>query len=122
MTIVQAKTNPYGPPTIDVQMEQGATFSLPFEAKRSGDPWDLTTATVEAWFAPQGATTPLQVPLTITPVDLSAGTFSVDFPAADSAALVSFQLGKWVLHITAGSVTVRMAEGTVYLDTLPWLT
>ena len=134
MSVVKAKTLPYGPAKIDIQIEQGADFILPLQVLVAATPLDLTLATIEAWLSPQWAPGQSQIPLTIVPVDLATGQFNVTFPAAESAALPLpfpprktrepqvFELGGWILHVTDGAVTFRYCEGQVFLDRAPWLT
>lgn len=140
MSVIRAVTKPYGPAKIDIQIEQGADFFLPItvEFGEPAQPINLEFATIEAWFSPQWSPGAIQVPLTIIPGDLANGQFVVNFPAAESLALVLpfpprktrdqaiFELGGWILHITQGGdggpVTFRYAEGQLYLDRAPWLT
>ncbi len=136
MSVIKAASKPYGPAQVDVQIEQGADFSLPIKVQ-TGSPatdLDLTGATISAWFSLQWSPGALQIPLTIEPVDLPNGEFNVRFPAADSAALAlpfpprkgrepqTFELGGWILHVTDGGFTFRYCEGKVFLDRAPWLT
>jgi len=138
MSVVKAKTLPYGPAKIDIQIEQGADFLLPMEIKVNGAAVDLTDATIEAALSPQWSPGAVQIPLTIEADTLSLGRFLIRFPSAESLALALpfpprktkspqvFELGGWILHITqdgdGGPFTVRYAEGQVYLDRTPWLT
>jgi hypothetical protein len=134
MSVVQAKTMPYGPAKIDIQIEQGADFILPLEVQAEAAPVDLTGATLEAGMSAQWSPGAAPIPLVITPVDLSLGLINVTFPSAESASLVlpfpprktvapqKFELGGWILHITKDGVTFRYCEGQVFLDRMPWLT
>jgi len=138
MSVVQAKTLPYGPAKIDIQIEQGADFFLPVQIIVDITPLDLTFATIEAWLSPQWSPGASQIPLTIIPVDLSIGKFTINFPSYESLALAlpfpprktrepqKFELGGWILHVgmpgDGGVITFRYCEGQVYLDRAPWLT
>ena len=137
MSIVRAKTNEYGPATIDIQIEQGADFYLPMTLTRGGSPWVLTNCTLDAHFS--AAWSPGQEchDLVVTVVNAEAGTISVKFPSADSLSLSlpsqprkakspeKFQLGGWVLNILDPTITEspnkRIVEGIVYLDRDPCL-
>ena len=138
MSVIRAQTKPYGPAKIDIQIEQGADFILPFEIKLNDVVVDLTFAVIEAWLSPQWSPGAVKIPLTIEGINLTLGTFLVRFPSAESFALSLpfpprktrepqvFELGGWILHITqdgdGGPFTVRYAEGQVFLDRAPWLT
>lgn len=137
MSIVKARTNPYGPATLDVQIEQGADFYLPFDLTRGGAPWDISddAVTFDAHFSlawsPGGTCVPLEVTKT------GASSISVKFPAASSLNIrlpdpprktvnpEKFTLGGWLLNIYDPSIsdapTKRLAEGTVTMDRDPCL-
>ena len=138
MSIAKAKTNPYGPGTIDIQIEQGADFLLPMHLSRGSSDWNLSLCVIEAHFSSAWSPGGVCIPLTIVPGTLSGGTFGVRFPSASSLALVlpspsrktyspeKFQLGGWILNITDPSITdaptKRVCEGSVFLDRDPCLT
>ncbi len=138
MSIVRAKTNPYGPATLDIQLEQGADFRLKFKVKdkNTGDPLPLTGA---VFVCHMQSSTPVTscVNFTVEETDLANGEFNVVFPAASTLlapflnlplpddvrpiAPDKYPMGGWILHWTLGGVTTRYVEGTVYLDRDPCL-
>jgi len=135
MSIVRAKTNPYGPATLDIQIEQGADFYLPLGLVKAGVPWVLTGCTFEAYFSQEWAPGANKVDMTVTVVDENAGTINVKFPSADSLGLVlphppkktvdptPFKFGNWLLKITdpsdTNSPTKRLLGGIVYFERDP---
>jgi len=137
MSIVRARTKSYGPALLDIQIEQGADFYLPFELSRGGSPWDLTNCTLEAHFSLAWSPGEACVDLEVIVKDALAGTCKIKFPAASSLNLVLpspprktvepsvFQLGGWVFNVTDPSITdcptKRMAEGIVQMDRDPCL-
>ena len=133
MSIVAATTNPFGPATVDIQIEQGATFRAGLILSQDGQPFSLVGAQVAGRFSftTKGKTVP--VPLTVQVVDAAAGKVVVLFPAASTLDLqVPFNpsidplrvpIGKWTLTVTpSGNEPFRVMEGTVYLDRDPCLT
>lgn len=138
MSIVKAKTNAYGPGTLDIQIEQGADFYLPLSLTKGGVPWVITSATFDAHFSLAWAPGASLLTLTVSIVSGPGGTLKVKFPAASSLGIALpspprkgvspevFQLGNWVLNITDTSIvdepTRRLINGIVYLDRDPCLT
>src|SRR6185369_17148046 len=135
MSIVRAAANPYGPATLDIQIEQGGDFILPFILKKDNATWDLRNAVITAKMSPTWAPGQSEIDFTIVSnaTDLALGKFVVKFPAASSTNLGlpspprksldpnPFQLGGWILTIEDGGVIVRYIDGTVYLDRDPCL-
>lgn len=136
MSIVKAKTNQYGPATLDLQIEQGADFVLNMSLKRGLIPWDLTGATFDAHMSTEWAPGGTRVDWGVALVGLATlGAIVITYRAAAQAALVGlphppkktvdqtpFTLGGWVLNITQGGVTERIFSGTVTLARDPCLT
>ena len=135
MSIVKAKTNQYGPGTLDVQVEQGADFTLTMSLTKGGATWDLTGATFDAHMSTEWSPGGNCVEWAVTLVGLAtAGTIKISFPVADQSVLVSlpspppktsnptpFQLGDWVLNVTQDGETVRLVSGKVFLARDPCL-
>lgn len=125
MSLVRAVANPYGPATMDVQIEQDTDFVLPLRLTKDGG-WDLTNATFEAYFSHESA----QRRYTLTVTKNGGEAFTVSFPAASSLALGSVpstsplpvrpqRLGRWVLNITDAGRKRRLAEGDMYMSRMP---
>lgn len=135
MSIVKAKTNPYGPATLDIQIEQGADFLLPFDLTRGDDPWDLDGCTLAAHFSTEWSPGGSCVELIVEVINPALGSGKIRFPAASSLNLslphppkkttnpTPFELGNWVFTVTDPSLTdeptKRVAEGIVYLKRDP---
>jgi hypothetical protein len=145
MTITRARTNKYGPASLDIQFEQNADFYLELDLKHGAPllPWNLLVpgAVVEACFTntwnPIGA---VPVPFVVTVLDPVAGKISVSLPKAD-VNLIQFamspaklpapiplgspsrfiQLGGWTLSITESGSTQRLLDGDVQMDRDPCL-
>lgn len=135
MSVILARTLPYGPAKIDIQIEQAADFVLPIQITVAGTPIPGLVATdVKAYMSPQWSPGQEQIELTVEADPAVTAGFLIRFPAADSAALSlpfpprktrepqKFELGGWVLHVTSGGITFRYAEGQVFMDRAPWLT
>jgi hypothetical protein len=135
MSVVRAKTNPYGPATIDIQIEQGADFSLLIQLQSQGSPIPVEEGDVTASMSPQWAPGATEIPLVVEIINGPTGIVRVRYAAASSAALVLpfpprktrnprvFELGGWVLnYIDSSDLVTRYCEGIVYLDRSPWLT
>lgn len=133
MSIVLAKTNKYGPATLDIQIEQGGDFILPISLTQGILPWNLTGATFDQHFSSSWYPPVLRYNLVFTPTILTAGTGTITFPSASSLGLplpnsprksVSprvFELGGWVFKVTQLGITTVICEGKVYLDRDPCL-
>ena len=133
MSIVRAKTNPYGPATLDIQIEQGADFLKTLALKKNGVPWDLDGATFEAKFSPTW--TPGQSTLNFEVLIVGPtvnGVIRVTYPSASSIGISpldpvprktyeprKYKLGGWILSITQDDFTQRLIDGDVYLDRDP---
>jgi hypothetical protein len=140
MSIVRAAVNAYGPATLDIQIEQGADFSVDMTINRGTVPWDLTNATLEAygsstWLPGQA----VKLSFTVAKVDAASGKIRVSFPSADSLAIPlprspattpsisnlkaprNFKFGGWILNVTDAGTTVRLVDGDIYLDRDPCL-
>lgn len=135
MSIVRAKTNPYGPALIDIQIEQGCDFSLGFAVKSNNAPVDLTGAVFTCHMS-SSTPTPVCIDFTILPIDLSLGTFKVVFPSASTIAapfnalpapdlrptvIQKYPVGAWILQWKLNGSTTRYVEGSVFLDRDPCL-
>lgn len=136
MSVIRAVTKPYGPATVDVQIEQGADFIIKFALSRNAVPWDLSTATFRAHFQ-LSVPTASCIDLAITPIDLPNGEVSLSFPAANSLVPPfntlpplmearpirpdQYPLGGWLFEITDGGTTTRVVEGALFLDRDPCL-
>lgn len=134
MSVVRGKTLPYGPGVVDIQIEQGSDFVLSMALTKAAVPWDLTTATFEAYFSDEWSPGGRRYDLQVTVDDpASAGRITITFPKAESLAMALpnpprknvdpqiFKLGNWVLNITDDSVTTRLLDGAVYLDRAPYV-
>ena len=136
MSLIRATTRPYGPATVDVQIEQGADFVMKFTLTKNAAPWDLTNATFRAHFQ-LSVPTAQCIDLDVAPVDLANGEVQVEFSAASSLgppfdALPplaearpirpdQYPLGGWLFEITDAGTTTRIAEGAFFLDRDPCL-
>lgn len=139
MSIVRSKTNDYGPATLDIQLEQGANWTLPMSLTKAGAPWNLTAPTVVrahmscAW-APGAVCVDLTVNVVAPATD---GNIEIVFPDALSQPFQGlpappqkvgvnprvFQLGGWVVEVDdATDGTTRIIDGNVQLDRDPCLT
>jgi hypothetical protein len=146
VSIVRAATNTYGPGTVDLQIEQGASFSIGVKLKKTNGlgvlvDWDLTNATITAklnqsWMPSAGSncipmtvniTAPLTGDVTVSLTAAATGALVVPFTPAISPANVSstmprkVKLGGWVLDVLDGGVLTRVLEGDVQLDRDPCL-
>lgn len=138
MTVVSAKTNPYGPCTVNIQIEQGADFVLPMTVSVGGDLIDLLDpdVTVDAHCSPTWSPGQRQIDFTVTPdpdQTVNKGKCVVSFPAASSAPGSDvlgmlpapapkdrvFMLGNWIFNLTQDGVISRIIDGTVQLDRDP---
>jgi hypothetical protein len=139
MTITSAKTNKYGPCSLNIQFEAGADFALEVQLTKGGSPWPtINTATFEACFSSTwnpGAITGL---FTVTVVDvptarvmITASKALIDaiqlpvspakLPAPNSLGKASrfTQLGGWTFTITQDGFSQRLIDGDVQLDRDP---
>ena len=137
MTIVAAKTNTYGPGTLDIQLEQGADFGLTLRLLKNAAAWDLTSVTLVAKMATDWTPSSEEdVSLTVTKTAaVDKNEITVGLTAAQTAAIVppkttptgpgpanaprKIKLGGWVLDATEGGVVSRLLEGDVWLDRDP---
>jgi hypothetical protein len=141
MTIVAAKTNQYGPATLDIQVEQGTDFVLGLELEKDPGtglaPWNLENAVIDAHFSSEWSPGQQCVPFTVNAIDLEDGKIQLVLAAAvsETAPLSSlphpprksvnpekYLLGGWVLDITDAGVKTRYVSGKVYMDRNPCLT
>lgn len=141
MSIVKAKTNQYGPATLDIQVEQGDDFIMGVTLKKvvNGTPtaWDLTNATFDAHMSAAWSPGEACLVFTVTAVNLAQGKINISLTAAQTLAppfvglpsppkkTISpdkFLLGGWVLSVTDAGTKNRILEGSVYLDRDPCLT
>lgn len=136
MSIVNAQTNPYGPATLNLQIEQGADFLLPLHLQTGSSPvdWNLTGATFDAHFSLVWAPGQAPIPFVITPVNLVTGYINIGLAAATLAALVlpfpprkgqdpqPVMLGGWLLNIRQSGFTKQIFNGTVQLAKDPAVT
>lgn len=135
MSIILAKTNRYGPATLDIQIEQGGDLIIPLTLMVSGTPWILTGATFESYMSPSwypGVNG--KIPFTVDILDVNAGSIKITYPGASSLALAlpnsprkevtprQFELGGWLLKITQNSSPKILVQGKVWLDRDPCLT
>jgi hypothetical protein len=141
MTIVAAKTNKYGPATLDLQVEQGTDFVLGLTLEKDPGtglvPWDLTNAIFDAHLSSEWSPGQQCVPFTVNAINLVLGKIQLILPAATtelppfvslphpprkSVTPEKYQLGGWVLDITDAGVKTRYVSGKVYMDRNPCLT
>lgn len=125
MSLVRAVANPYGPATMDVQIEQDTDFVLPLRLTRVGG-WDLTNATFEAYFSHEAS----QQRYTLTVTKGGGDLVTVSFPAASSLAIGAIpstspmpvrpqRIGRWVLNCTDAGRKRRLAEGDMFMSRMP---
>lgn len=125
MSLVRAIANPYGPATMDLQIEQATDFVLPMRLTKEGG-WNLTSAVFEAYFSHEAS----QRRYTLTVTKGTGDAFTVSFPAASSIAIGPTpatsplpvrpqRIGRWVLNIEDAGRKRRLAEGDMFLSRMP---
>lgn len=134
MSIKKTVTNPYGPATMDLQIEQGCDLQLFLTLTKNGVVWDLSGATFSALFSPTWSPGASEVDMTVTVQIAAAGTVNVTLPGSATVGIGlpsppkktsgsydsrNFPFGGWKFDITQGGITTRLIEGDVTLDRSP---
>jgi hypothetical protein len=133
MSIVRAKTNTYGPATLDIQIEQGVLFYLRVELSIGLTEWDLAVADLDAHMSVQWSPGEQCVSFDIEKVvgfdniyditlpaatSLSEPFVTLPFPPKKTVGPTPFTLGDWVLIARDPSLTqtsIQLLTGTVRL-------
>jgi hypothetical protein len=138
MTILSWKTNPAGPASMDIQIEQGCDigwsgtlYSAP------AVPLNLTGYTITAEFSPAWTPGAKPIPFTVLITNAALGTISISLPGSVTASpgftlpapprktagdwkAQNFDLGGWILTMTdATGFTTRLITGRVRLQRDP---
>lgn len=133
MTVVRGRTNQYGPGTVDIQLEQGADFSLSLALKLGEAVWDVTDVTFAAHLSTEWGPGGQCVPMVVEKVDAAQGQIRVTLLSATVDPLASplspparktsnprvHKLGGWVLNYTVAGVPRRLLSGDVQWERDP---
>ncbi len=145
MTITSAKTNKYGPGSLNIQFEDGADFVLTLDLERGNPlvPWDISTPGTEieacvsnTWNPGPGLATVLmsvedltaekvgRIRITLSRAAIEALPLPVSpaqMPAPTALGQPSrfVKLGGWTLSITQDDFKQRILDGDVQLDRDP---
>lgn len=102
--------------THDIEINQGATFTLAFRFKDSTDvPIDLTSATIESQIRPSADSKIIIAEFAITKDPIVVGRVVLSL-AADKTALMDFEKAAYDLLVTLGADKTRYIQGTVTLS------
>lgn len=102
--------------THDIEINQGATFTIAFRFKDSADvPINLSAATIESQIRPSAESKIILAEFSVTKDPVVVGRVVLSL-AADKTALMDFEKAVYDVLITTGSDKTRYIQGTVTLS------